>query len=99
MLADCYSTNAAGHIDVDAVAEYAGVTPATVHRWIGSNNAANSRHTAAPPARIAVPLAVLVVAGSAYSATRIDPQAFTPGAHGEAGEGGEGEEAGEADED
>ncbi|WP_312736554.1 cytochrome b/b6 domain-containing protein [Brevundimonas sp.] len=51
---------------------------------------------AAPPARVAVPLAVLVVAGSAYSATRIDPQAFVPGAHGEAGEGGE---AGEADED
>ncbi|WP_269513696.1 cytochrome b/b6 domain-containing protein [Brevundimonas subvibrioides] len=46
---------------------------------------------AAPPARVAVPLAVLVVAGSAYAATRIDPQAFTPGAHGEAGEGGEAE--------
>jgi hypothetical protein len=54
---------------------------------------------AAPPARVSVPLAVLVVAGSAYAATRIDPQAFTPGAHGEAGEGGEGGEAGEADED
>ena len=51
---------------------------------------------AAPPARVAVPLAVLVVAGSTYAATRIDPQAFTPGAHGEAGESGE---AGEADED
>lgn len=54
---------------------------------------------AAPPARIAVPLAVLVVAGSAYAATRMDPQAFTPGAHGEAGEGEEGEEAGEEDDD
>ncbi|MBU2233126.1 MAG: cytochrome b/b6 domain-containing protein [Alphaproteobacteria bacterium] len=54
---------------------------------------------ATPPARLAVPLAVLVVAGSAYAATRIDPQAFTPGAHGEAGEGGDGGEAGEADED
>lgn len=52
MLADCYGTNAAGGIDVDAVAEYAGVTTATVHRWIGSDNAANSRRTAAPPARI-----------------------------------------------
>lgn len=50
---------------------------------------------AAPPARLAVPLAVLVVAGSAYAATRIDPQAFTPGAHGEAGEGGEAEEVDE----
>lgn len=54
---------------------------------------------AAPPARVAVPLAVLVVAGSAYAATRVDPLAFTPGAHGEAGERGEGGEAGEADED
>lgn len=51
---------------------------------------------AAPPARLAVPLAVLVVAGSAYAATRIDPLAFVPGAHGEAGEV---DEAGEADED
>ncbi|TPW03827.1 MAG: cytochrome B561 [bacterium] len=60
---------------------------------------------AAPPARLAVPLAVLVVAGSAYAATRIDPQAFVPGAQAEAGEGGEngesgeGGEGGEADED
>ena len=44
---------------------------------------------AVPPARLAVPLSVLVVAGSAYAATRIDPLAFTPGAHGEGGEGGE----------
>ncbi|WP_395651722.1 cytochrome b/b6 domain-containing protein [Brevundimonas sp.] len=57
---------------------------------------------AAPPARVAIPLAVLVVAGSAYAATRVDPLAFTPGTHGEAGEGGEGgegDEAGERDED
>tara|TARA_R110002167_G_scaffold117422_2_gene293380 strand:+ start:468 stop:1169 length:702 start_codon:yes stop_codon:yes gene_type:complete len=54
---------------------------------------------AAPPVRVAVPLAVLVVAGSAYAATRVDPQAFVPGAHGEAGEGREGGEASEADED
>jgi cytochrome b len=54
---------------------------------------------AAPPARVAVPLAVLVVAGSAWVATRIDPQAFVPDAHAEAGEGGERDEAGEADED
>ncbi len=45
---------------------------------------------AAPPARLALPLAVILVAASAYGATRIDPQAFTPGAHAEAGEGGEG---------
>ncbi len=63
---------------------------------------------AAPPARVAVPLAVLVVAGSAYAATRMDPGAFTPGARVEAGETGEadqkrergeGDGAGEADED
>jgi cytochrome b len=57
---------------------------------------------AAPPLRLAVPLAVLVVAGSAWAATRIDPAAFTPGARAEAGEGGggaEAEEASEADED
>lgn len=56
---------------------------------------------AAPPARLAVPLAALVVAGSAFAATRIDPQAFTPGARAEAGEAGEGgrtEEAGESGE-
>ena len=55
-----------------------------------------------------MPLAVLVVAGSAYAATRMDPGAFMPGARIEAGEageadqereGGEGDEAGEADED
>lgn len=57
---------------------------------------------AAPPLRLAVPLAVLVVAGSAWAATRIDPAAFTPGARAEAGEGGggaEAEEASEVDED
>jgi hypothetical protein len=53
MLADCYGANAADGIDVEAVAEYAGVTAATVHRWIGSDNVPNSRHSAAPPARIA----------------------------------------------
>jgi len=50
---------------------------------------------AAPPVRLAVPLAALVVAGSAWTATRIDPAAFTPGARAEAGEGSGGEEAGE----
>lgn len=57
---------------------------------------------AAPPLRLAVPLAVLVVAGSAWAATRIDPAAFTPGARAEAGEGSggaEAEEASEVDED
>lgn len=57
---------------------------------------------AAPPVRLAVPLAVLAVAGSTWAATRIDPGAFTPGARAEVGEGaerGEAGESGEADED
>ncbi|MBA3038792.1 MAG: cytochrome B [Rhizobiaceae bacterium] len=53
---------------------------------------------AAPPARLAVPLAMLVVAGSAYGATRIDPNAFAPGAREEAGASSERDE-GEAGED
>lgn len=39
---------------------------------------------AAPPARLAVPLAIAVVAGSAYAATRIDAGAFQPGSREEA---------------
>ncbi|MGV9006880.1 MAG: cytochrome b/b6 domain-containing protein [Brevundimonas sp.] len=54
---------------------------------------------AAPPARLAVPLAVLVVAGSAYAATRIAPRAFTPDAHAAIGEGNEGRESDDADTD
>lgn len=60
---------------------------------------------AAPPVRLAVPLAMLAVAGSGYAATRIDPGAFTPGVRAEAGEASErgeaeaGEDAREADED
>lgn len=44
---------------------------------------------AGPPARVAVSLAALVVAGSAYAATQIDPNAFTPGTRAEGGESGE----------
>ncbi len=50
---------------------------------------------AVPPVRLAVPLAALVVAGSAYAATRIDPNAFTPGVRAETGEGSGDDEAGE----
>lgn len=49
-------------------------------------------HDAAPPARLAVPVAALAVGAAAYGAVRIDPQAFAP--HAEAGEAGE-REAGE----
>lgn len=44
---------------------------------------------AAPPARLAVPLAMLAVAGSGFAATRIDPNAFAPGTRAEAGESSE----------
>lgn len=53
MLADCYGTTITGDINAEAVAEYAGVTPATVRRWIGGDSSAASRHTDAPSARIA----------------------------------------------
>jgi cytochrome b len=48
-------------------------------------------HDAAPPARLAVPIAAIAVGGAAFSATRIDPQAFVPhvGAEAEEIEGGE----------
>lgn len=44
---------------------------------------------AAPPVRLAVPLGMLAVAGSAYAATRIDPTAFAPGVRAEAGDSSE----------
>lgn len=47
---------------------------------------------ARPPARAAIPLAAVVVASSAFVATQIDPEAFTPGARAEVGEGGEADE-------
>lgn len=54
---------------------------------------------ARPPASLALPVAAIAIAGSAYGATVIDPQAFTPGAHAEAGEGGGGSEKGERGDD
>lgn len=51
------------------------------------------------PAPLALPVAAIAIAGSAYGATVIDPQAFTPGAHAEAGEGGGGSEKGERGDD
>jgi cytochrome b len=49
---------------------------------------------AAPPARLAIPVAVIAVGVAAYGATRVDPQAFTPHAGAEAGESGEREGGG-----
>lgn len=53
MLADCYGTTLTGDVDIDAVAGYAGVTPATVRRWIIGDRSTNGRNVAVPPARIA----------------------------------------------
>lgn len=53
MLADCYGTTITGEVDIEAVAEYCGVTPATVRRWISGDASTNSRIAAVPPARIA----------------------------------------------
>jgi cytochrome b len=47
---------------------------------------------ARPPAPLALPVAAIVIAGTTYGATVIDPLAFTPGAHVDAGEGGASEE-------
>ncbi|MDR6850318.1 cytochrome b/b6 domain-containing protein [Sphingomonas sp. BE137] len=54
---------------------------------------------ARPPAPLALPVAAIAIAGSAYGATVIDPQPFTPGAHAEAGEGVGGSERGERGDD
>ena len=55
---------------------------------------------AAPPARLAVPLAIALVAGSAFAATRVDSGAFMPGSREEAEErSGSGQELAKADED
>jgi hypothetical protein len=49
---------------------------------------------ARPPAPLALPVAAMVIAGTTYGATVIDPLAFSPGAHVDSGEGG-GSETGE----
>lgn len=55
---------------------------------------------ARPPASLAVPVAIAAIAGSTYGATRIDPLAFTPGAHAESRDPGRGEvEKGDRDDD
>ena len=54
---------------------------------------------ARPPAPLALPVAAIVIAGSACGITVIDSLAFTPGAHAEAGERSGGSEKGERDND
>lgn len=55
-------------------------------------------HDAAPPARIAVPVAAIAVGMVAYGVTRIDPQAFVPGANASVGESDD-QDRGETDRD
>jgi len=53
MLIDCYGPTQRGAVDVDAVAQYAGVAPSTVRRWIGGGERANRRKPSIPKRRIA----------------------------------------------
>lgn len=53
---------------------------------------------ARPPTPFALPMAAIVIAGTAYGATVIDPLAFTRGAHADGGEGS-GSENGERGDD
>jgi len=52
MLIDCYGSTPRGGVNVDAVAEYAGVTPSTVRRWLAGGHQHNGRHAPIPAARI-----------------------------------------------
>lgn len=51
MLLDCYGPTARGSVDIAAVADYAGVSPSTVRRWI-SRRHPQSRRLAIPKHRI-----------------------------------------------
>jgi len=53
MLIDCYGATARGAVDVDAVAQYAGVAHSTVRRWISGGKQANRRKPSIPKRRIA----------------------------------------------
>ena len=52
MLIDCYGPSPGGAVDVDAVAEYAGVAASTVRRWIGGGPRANRGKPTIPQRRI-----------------------------------------------
>jgi len=52
MLIDCYGPTPRGAVDVAAVADYTGVAPRTVRRWIAGCRHANMRRPAAPTSRI-----------------------------------------------
>jgi cytochrome b len=67
-----------------------GTKRADLHPGIGN---------ARPPARLAIPLAAVTLAGTTYGSTLIDPLAFTPGAHADAGDRNGGVERGEHGDD
>lgn len=52
MLIDCYGSAPRGGVDVGAVAEYAGVTPSTVRRWLVGGHQHNRRRALIPAQRI-----------------------------------------------
>ncbi|MDP7739213.1 hypothetical protein [Mycobacterium paragordonae] len=52
MLIDCYGTSPRGRVNADAVAEYVGVTAATVRRWISGGQRDRRRAPLCPPKRI-----------------------------------------------
>lgn len=52
MLIDCYGESPKGRVNADAVAEYVGVTAATVRRWISGGQRDRRRAPRCPPKRI-----------------------------------------------
>ena len=52
MLIDCYGPTPRGAVDVAAVADYAGVAPSTVRRWISRAQHGHRRKLAIPKHRI-----------------------------------------------
>jgi hypothetical protein len=53
MLLECYGPGDHGGVNLADVAEYVGVTPPTVRRWISGGKHHRRRQTSCPPARIA----------------------------------------------
>ncbi|MEE3755223.1 hypothetical protein [Mycobacterium intracellulare] len=52
MLIDCYGPAERGGINIDAIADYVGVTPSTVRRWVSGGNQHNRRRAPIPAQRI-----------------------------------------------
>jgi hypothetical protein len=52
MLIACYGPTASGAVNVAAVAQYAGVSESTVHRWLSRAGTPNNRRPAIPARRL-----------------------------------------------